>query len=245
MSHTEALQAYKMHDFEKAVSLFETLAEEKNDQAMVNLGLMYLKGEGVKKDALKAKEWFERASEYENDSAFYNLALMYQSAIGVKEDLVAAVEYFRKAVKQKHQGAYFRLALILLKDRNEVELVKEGFECMLQAAFSGHPMAKMQLSGLSVTPNLTCKKNESFRAKSFEEQKMIVEDAIQRYIRPILVKDGGNIILIDFNNQNGLQINLAYQGNCAGCSLASTSTYELIRNTLMQVIDEDIKVYVL
>jgi Fe-S cluster biogenesis protein NfuA len=74
---------------------------------------------------------------------------------------------------------------------------------------------------------------------------MIVEDAIQRYIRPILVKDGGNIILIDFNNQNGLQINLAYQGNCAGCSLASTSTYELIRNTLMQVIDEDIKVYVL
>lgn len=245
MRHAEALKAYKMKDFDKAHALWIEEAKTNNDQAMANLGLMYLKGEGVSKDYVSAKEWFERASEFENDSANYNLALMYQSSIGVSEDTPKAIEYFRRAVKQNHQGANFRLGLLLLKDRSNEELVKEGFECMLKAALSGHPMARIQMGGIDKPVNTACKKNEVFRAKSKEEQMEVVKDAMDRYIRPILVKDGGNIMLIDFMSNPEVEIRLAYQGNCAGCSLASTSTYDLIKNTLNGVIDENIKVYII
>ncbi len=245
MSHTEALSAYRVKDFEKAFAIWSEEAAKESDQAMANLGLMYLKGEGVSKDIQKAKEWFERSSSFDNDSAHYNLALMYQSSIGVSEDIPKAIEHFRRAVAKNHQGANFRLGLLLLKDRTQEELVKEGFTCMLNAALSGHAMARIQMGGVDKPRNLTCKKNEVFRAKTKEEQMAVVKDAIQRYIRPILVKDGGNIMLIDFMHNPEVEIRLAYQGNCAGCSLATTGTYDLIKDTLSKVIDEDIKVYII
>jgi len=245
MAHTQALQAYKNRDYEKAMELWREEAKEQNDQAMTNIGLMYLKGEGVSKDFALAREWFEKASKYDNDSANYNLALMYQTKLGVEEDEKASIAYFRKAVKKNHQGANFRLGLLLLKDRTNEELVKEGFECMLQAAKTGHPMAVAQMGGVDKEPSSSTEPNITFRAQTKEKQLAIIEDAITRYIRPMLVKDGGNILLIDYINEPNIEIRLAYQGNCAGCSMASTSTYELIMNTLSSVIDANIRLYVI
>ncbi len=174
MSHREALSAYRAKDFEKALNIWSEEVKLKNDQAMANLGLMYLKGEGVEKDFIQAKEWFEQASVYENDSVNYNLALMYQGAIGIPEDTDKAIDYFRRAVKKDHQGASFRLGLMLLKDRTNTELVAEGFECMLNAAKSGHPMALAQMGGVDKEPNRACEPNKVFRAKSTEEQLEII-----------------------------------------------------------------------
>ncbi len=243
--HQEALDAYRQKDFKTALAIWEEEAKENNDQAFANLGLIYLQGEGVERDQLKAKELFEKASELGNESGDYNLALMYQAAIGVEENFDKAIAYFRNAVKKNHQGANFRLALLLLRDRIDEELVREGFNCMLNAALTGHTMAKIQVGGLDRPANKNAQPNEAFRAKTKEEQQAVVEDAINRYIRPMLIKDGGNIMMIDYLNDPDIDIRLAYQGNCAGCSLSSTSTYELIRNTLNQVIDENIKVYVI
>ncbi|MCH9739587.1 MAG: SEL1-like repeat protein [Epsilonproteobacteria bacterium] len=245
MKHQEALKAYRAKDFTTALSLWEEEAKEKSDQAMANLGLMYLKGEGVSKDFTKAKAWFEKGSEYDNDSANYNLALMYQSRIGVEEDVEKAVSYFRRASRHNHQLANFRLGLLLLKDRTQEEQVKEGFECMLSAAKSGHAMARMQMGGVDREVNRTATPNKPFRERSVEEQLEVVNDAIDRYIRPMLIKDGGNIMMIEYISEPQIEIRLAYQGACAGCSLSATSTYDLINNTLMQVIDENIQVYVI
>jgi TPR repeat protein len=245
MSHRVALSAYRAKDFEKAFSIWSEEVKQKNDQAMANLGLMYLKGEGVEKDFQKAKEWFEAASAYDNDSGNYNLALMYQGAIGIPEDEQKAIEYFRKAVKKNHQGANFRLGLTLLKDRTNKELVAEGFECMLNAAKSGHPMAVAQMGGVDIEPNKSCEPNKLYRNKPYEEQMELLEDAINRYIRPILVKDGGDIMILDYINEPEIEIRLAYMGACAGCSLGATSTYELIKSTLSQVIDENISIYII
>lgn len=55
MSHTEALSAYKLQDFERAFELWLEESKQNNHQAMANLGLMYLKGEGVIKDFQKQK----------------------------------------------------------------------------------------------------------------------------------------------------------------------------------------------
>ncbi|MEJ2414264.1 MAG: NifU family protein [Sulfurimonas sp.] len=245
MKHREALSAYKAKDYETAVSLWEEEIKHKNDQAMTNLGLMYLKGEGVGKDFTKAREYFEMASEYDNDSANYNLALMYQTKLGVEEDEEKTIDFFRRAVAKNHQGANFRLGLMLLKDRTDLAKVKEGFNCMLSAAKTNHPMALAQMGGVDKTPNTSCQPNLAFRNSPKEKQVELVMDAIDRYIRPILVKDGGDITLIDYLNDPDIEVRLAYQGNCAGCSMASTTTYEIIMNTLSQVIDENIRVYVI
>ena len=245
MSHREALKAYRGKDYDTALSIWNKEAELKNDQAMANLGLMYLKGEGVTKDFEIAKEWFQKGSEYGNDSAHYNLALMYQGAIGIPEDVDQAIVHFREAVKKNHQGANFRLGLLLLKDRTDKELVAEGFECMLNAAKTGHPMAMAQMGGVDKPANKECEINKEFRAKSTEAQLEIIEDAIERYIRPILVKDGGDMMILDYVNDPDIEIRLAYQGACAGCSLGATSTYDLIRGTLSQVIDDNIQIFII
>jgi Fe-S cluster biogenesis protein NfuA len=170
---------------------------------------------------------------------------MYQGAIGIPEDNDKAIEYFRRAVLKNHQGANFRLGLMLLKDRTDIELLKEGFECMLNAAKSGHPMASVQMGGVQKQINTQCEPNLSFRAKSYEEQIEIIDDAITRYIKPILIKDGGDIILLDYINTPEIELRLAYLGNCAGCSLGATSTFDLIFNTISQVIDENIRIYII
>ena len=245
MSHKEALQAYKTKDYDRAYAIWEDESKKENDQAMTNIGLMYLKGDGVEKDFTRAREWFLKASEYDNDSANYNLALMYQTKLGVEEDMDKSISYFRKAVAKNHQNANFRLGYLLLKDRTNEESVKEGFECILSAAKSNHPMAISMVGGLDSKPNLSAKLNITYRTSPYEKQIEILTDAIDRYIRPILVKDGGNIMILDYVNKPDIEIRLAYQGNCAGCSMAATSTYGLIRDTLSKVIDENILVYVI
>jgi uncharacterized protein len=245
MEHRAALVAYKNKDFKKAHDIWLEEAKSKNDQAMANLGLMYLKGEGVEKDYLKAKEWFENSSAYDNDSANFNLALMYQTKIGVEENLDKAIDYYRRAVSKNHVQAAFRLALILLKDRTNLDGVKEGFSCMLKAAKGGHVMATVQLTGVDKALVEDAQLNHSFRQKSFENQLEVINDALERFIRPILKKDGGNLLLIDYTNEPDIELKLAYQGACVGCSIASTGTYEMIRNTIEQVIDKKVRIYVL
>lgn len=245
MRHREALNAYKQKDFAKAKTIWEEESKLKNDQAMANLGLMYLKGEGVTKDLTKAKEYFDEASLYDNDSANFNLALMYQSKIGVEEDMPKAKEYFRRAIAKNHTQAAFRLALLLLQDRSQIENVKEGFYCMLKAAQNGHAMAQIQMAGIDKEFIEECELNRPFRAKSVESQLEIITDALDRFIRPMLIKDGGNILLIDYITEPEIEIRLAYQGACAGCSMASTGTYEMIKNTLEQVIDKKFRLYIL
>ena len=244
MEHRAALEAYKNKNFQKAHDIWVEEAKLKNDQAMANLGLMYLKGEGVTKDYTKAKEWFEQSSAYDNDSANFNLALMYQTKIGVEENIPKAVDYFRRAVAKNHVQAAFRLALIQLKDRTDLHGVKEGFDCMLKAAKAGHVMATVQLTGVD-KPLEDGELNRNFRAKGLEDQLEILNDALERFIRPILKKDGGNIILIDYINEPEIELRLAYQGACVGCSIASTGTYEMIKSTIEQVIDKRVRIYVL
>lgn len=245
MKHREALKAYKAKDFSLALSIWQEEAQLKNDQAMANLGLMYLKGEGVEKDFSMAKSWFDKASEYDNDSANFNLGLMYQTKIGVEEDIPKAIDYLRRAVSKNHTQAAFRLALLLLQDRNNIEQVKEGFNCMLKAAQNGHAMANIQLTGVDTPIEENAEINSAFRNQPLEKQLETVNDALDRFIRPILMKDGGNIIMIDYVNEPEIELRLAYQGACVGCSIASTGTYTMIKDTFEKIIDSRIKIFIL
>ena len=55
--------ARKRGDYATALRLWRPLAEQGHDDAQVNLGVMYSKGEGVKQDYAKAQEWYRKAAK--------------------------------------------------------------------------------------------------------------------------------------------------------------------------------------
>ncbi|KAG8849983.1 ERAD-associated protein [Tulasnella sp. 330] len=74
------------------------------------LGRMYLRGEGVKKDAKIAKMWFERGAEYGDRESQQGLALIYRDGlIDAKPDLGKAVAYFTAAAGQDLAEAQVQL----------------------------------------------------------------------------------------------------------------------------------------
>jgi TPR repeat protein len=48
-------------DYKKAFNYYTLAANKGNKEAQYNLGIMYLKGEGINKDEIKAKEWFKKS----------------------------------------------------------------------------------------------------------------------------------------------------------------------------------------
>lgn len=65
------------------------------------LGRMYLRGEGVKRDARVAKMWYDRGAEYGDRECTMGLGLIHRDGlIEGKVDLGKAVAYFTAAAGQ-------------------------------------------------------------------------------------------------------------------------------------------------
>ncbi|MCF6201002.1 MAG: tetratricopeptide repeat protein [Hydrogenimonas sp.] len=72
---SDGIRAYKNGDYTKAKTMFErAVNEEGSDQAYFLLGLLYLKGKGVKKDPFKAKKYLLKAVDFGNIRAKCYLA---------------------------------------------------------------------------------------------------------------------------------------------------------------------------
>ncbi len=74
----------------EAVRWYRLAAAQKDPEATSNLGVMYLKGRGVKRDFAQAFELFRRAAEQDYAAAQNNLALMYANGHGVNRDFISA-----------------------------------------------------------------------------------------------------------------------------------------------------------
>ena len=71
-------------------------------------------------------------------------------------------------------------------------------------------------------------------------QKMkLIEENIDREIRPQLQKDGGDIELIDIE---GNVVTIAFRGMCAGCQSAAFTRQDFIQAKLREFVDPDITV---
>ena len=70
-----------------------------------------------------------------------------------------------------------------------------------------------------------------------------VESTIDKYIRQMLVMDGGDMEILDIK-ENGAHIDvyIRYLGACSGCASASTGTLYAIESVLKEKLDENIRV---
>ncbi|MBP9773291.1 MAG: sel1 repeat family protein [Candidatus Peribacteraceae bacterium] len=88
------------------------VADQGNVQAMLSLGVVYVKGLGVEKNLEKAVEWFAKAALTGNVNGQYNLGLAYAKGNGVTKDLAKAAHYFRLAAEQNDSGAQYNLGVM-------------------------------------------------------------------------------------------------------------------------------------
>lgn len=67
--HNLAMEAAKQKNYEDAFRIYLKIAEKGDDRAEYNIGMMYMKGLGVKKGKMDAYKWLRRASKHGNKEA--------------------------------------------------------------------------------------------------------------------------------------------------------------------------------
>lgn len=82
---------------EEAFHLLQKAADQKDVHAIVNLGRLYERGEGVTKDVTKAFSMYKDAAELSSAEGCANMASCYQDSIGTDCNEKLAIELYKKA----------------------------------------------------------------------------------------------------------------------------------------------------
>ena len=87
----DGLDAATQGDFKTAFEKWKPLAKKGNALAQFNMGLMYDKGEGVKRNYKKAVRWYKLAAKQGVASAQFNLGVLYSKGKGVRQSFKKAL----------------------------------------------------------------------------------------------------------------------------------------------------------
>jgi NifU-like protein len=74
---------------------------------------------------------------------------------------------------------------------------------------------------------------------SFLQKARLVEDAIRHEIAPALMRDGGDIELVDIN---GNEVQVTLKGACATCPSSKRTLADFVTEKLRELVDESITV---
>ena len=93
---TEANKAYEAGNYQKAISIYKTLAKRGDSAAQYNLALYYDKNHSYK----EAAKWYRMAAEQGHVEAQFNLGNCYYNGEGVEQSYTEAAKWYRKAAEQ-------------------------------------------------------------------------------------------------------------------------------------------------
>jgi len=102
--------AVRVRQYERAVSLLQSLAATGDAGAEYELGGCYRSGQGVPKDYKQAVYWLDRAAKQGHTKAQYSLAVMFENGWGVDEDQAIARKWLQAAAAAGHPMAQAKLA---------------------------------------------------------------------------------------------------------------------------------------
>jgi hypothetical protein len=120
-SFEDAVAAFEREDYEKALSLFETLGAQGDVRAQHNAAYMHVSGLGTKRNFAKAMAWYRRAAEQGHAPSQYDLGVMYAEGEGVKPDPQTALMWYRRSAEQGFVRAQVQLAEIAFAGGNYAE----------------------------------------------------------------------------------------------------------------------------
>jgi len=238
-SFNEAVKAYESKEYQAAYGLFEQAVEENSD-AMVNLAFMHMKGNGCTPSHEKAKEWFERAANKENPYALNSLGIFYEKGMGVKADQEKAFEYYKRAADVGHADAQAKTGIIF-KERGDNT---KAMQYLITAAHNDNKQAQEMITYVS-NSEISTEQNKAFYVLDEDKQRALVENLIEKEIRPSLALDEGGIELLNYIPGEKPQVWLSYLGACSGCHLGSTSTADMLLHHFETMIDKNVVLYLM
>lgn len=112
-----AKRAYEQKDYATALRELMPLAKQGNADAQLILGKMYLKGQGVLKDADQAIKWFKASAAQGNADAQFFLGSIY---LLPQKDISQGVEWLRLSAEQGNQDAQFLLGKAYMQGVKEL-----------------------------------------------------------------------------------------------------------------------------
>ncbi|KAL0441960.1 UNVERIFIED_CONTAM: ERAD-associated E3 ubiquitin-protein ligase component HRD3A [Sesamum radiatum] len=110
-SRQELYSAYNGMGYLYAKEYFEKAADNEEPGGFYNLGVMYLKGLGVKRDLKIATNYFALAANAGQPKAFYQLAKMFHTGVGHKKNLPMATALYKLVAERGPWSSLSRWAL--------------------------------------------------------------------------------------------------------------------------------------
>ncbi|MBA3025907.1 MAG: hypothetical protein FP820_05790 [Sulfurimonas sp.] len=239
MIFDKAIAEFELKHYNEAYELFEQ-ASELNPNAMVNIAIMHMRGQGCQRSNELAKEWFLKAAEHDNTQALNSLGIFYEKGTVGNADEAKALEYYKKAADLGHVEAQLKTGLLYKQTGNNAEAMRY----LITAAHNNNDQAQSIITYVSNASDAN-ELNHDFRALDAQRQKELIESLIETQIRPTLASDGGGIQLVNFMPGQTPQIWLSYLGACSGCHLGSTSTADMLLDNFQTMIDKNVVLYLM
>jgi S1-C subfamily serine protease len=142
-------QAFEAGDYAQALSIWQKLAEQGDNNARINLGIMYDHGKGVDPDPHQAATWYQIAGAGGHAAAQFNLGLMYTEGRGVEQSPVKAAYWLLQAAEQGLADAQYRLATHLHTTQGIPRNSEVVQHWLSMAAAQGHSDAVAMLAGVA------------------------------------------------------------------------------------------------
>lgn len=98
--------------YSEAFPLFLEASTKHSSIAQHTLGLMYVKGDGVHKDYVKAKYWLEKSAFSNFPPALYDLGVIYRNGEGENIDINKAIFLYEKSANLGYANAMKELISI-------------------------------------------------------------------------------------------------------------------------------------
>lgn len=154
----DALQIQKTLGSKSAIKHFKKLSKEKNPKAMHSLALLYIKGDGVKKDIKKAHKLLKDATYLGNNESLYILGKLYLSKKSSYHNKIKAYNSFVEAANKGHAKAQTMVGKFFLHgvavDKDYEKSIYYFIQASKQKEYSANCyIAYMYASGSGVFPN--------------------------------------------------------------------------------------------
>lgn len=111
--------------------------------AEYDLGILYIKGQGVQQDYYKAAHWFKKAAAQGNAQAENDLGLLYTKGIGIPQNSMKAAYWFKKAAGQGNAQAENNLGYVYVHDQGVQQNYDKAVYWYKKLQFKAMPKLKI------------------------------------------------------------------------------------------------------
>lgn len=165
----DAERYYRDGHLPQALQVFRQLAQSGNADAQFRLGELYLSGEAVTQDVVKACDWFERAADQGQVQAFHALADCYLNGEGREQDTDMAVFLYGSAAESGLVRSQYQLARMYATGSGVPKNAERGYIYLLLAARGNTDViaANPAMQGLLASLEAELSQRQLQRARGF------------------------------------------------------------------------------